>query len=122
MRSTMLWGVALAALAMLALSGNAEDKKPKYAIKEVMQKAHKGGLLKTVLSGSANKEQKDSLVEMYISLGQNKPPKGDDKSWKEKTEALLTAAKGVAKGDKEATGKLKKASNCMECHSVHRGS
>jgi cytochrome c553 len=48
-------------------------------------------------------------------MGQQKPPKGDEKAWKEKTDALLKATKD---GNKEAFGK---AVNCGACHGMHKG-
>ncbi|MER3416449.1 MAG: hypothetical protein C4297_09595 [Gemmataceae bacterium] len=100
----------------------AQDK-PKYTIKEVMEQAHKGGLLKQVLSGKAAKEDRDNLLEYYRALAANKPPRGDLKSWKQKTEALVNAAEALTMdaADKKALAALKKASNCMACHNVHRG-
>jgi hypothetical protein len=52
---------------------------------------------------------------MYEALAASKPPKGAEDSWKEKTTALLEAAKA---GDVD---KLKMASNCAACHKAHKG-
>src|SRR4030095_10850772 len=95
----------------------AQDK-PKYTIKEVMDAAHKKGKLRDkVTSGMASDEEKKQLVEYYEALAANKPPKGDDASWKEKTAELLAAAKEAAAGNLD---KLK-AINCGACHSAHKG-
>lgn len=51
---------------------------------------------------------------MFTSLGHNTPPKGEASDWKEKTGALVEAAK-EADADK-----LKKATNCMAGHSLHK--
>ena len=59
------------------------------------------------------------MVELYVALAQNKPAKGDKKAWDEKTQALVTAAKAVAKGDKDAVKKLMDANNCQTCHEAH---
>lgn len=114
-------GALAAASVGLGLVGAADDDKPKYTIKEVMKDAQKGGLYKKVAEGKASKEEKEKLIEYYVALGKQKPPKGDDKSWKEKTEALLTAAKACAKDEKGAGEKLAKAADCMTCHSSHKG-
>jgi hypothetical protein len=58
---------------------------------------------------------------MFTALAANKPPKGEEESWKEKTTALLTAAKDVAAGKDGAGDALGKAANCMECHKAHKG-
>src|SRR5436309_3496267 len=114
---------AVAALAVAVLAGldnfRAADA-PKNSIQDVMQQAHKGGLLKKVTEGKGSKQDKADLLEMYTDLSKNKPPKGDDKSWKAKTDPIVTAAKAVVAGDKGAEAKLKKAVDCMGCHSVHK--
>jgi hypothetical protein len=118
----MLGVAALFIAATVLVDGMAQDKS-KYTIKDVMKKAHKEGLLKTVLGGGASMADRESLAEMYTALGQNKPPKGDAASWKEKTDALAKDAKALVKDgkDKDAISGLKKSSNCMGCHSAHKG-
>lgn len=105
----------------LGIAGGA-DEKPKYTIKQVMVRAHEDGLLAKVLKGMANREEKDELVALYVALTQNKPPKGDVKSWQRKTTALLEAAKAVAKNDKDekAVAKLDDLTDCTQCHADHR--
>ena len=88
--------------------------KAKHTIGEVMKVAFKGGLCGKVAGGKASDAEKAQLVELFTSLAANKPPKGDEASWKEKTGALLAAAKA---GDGAA---LKKAANCAECHKAHK--
>jgi hypothetical protein len=99
---------------------NAEDK-PKHTIKEVMKACMKGGLCKKVADGKATEEEKAKLVECFEALAANKPPKGEDASWKEKTAALVAAAKDCAAGKEGAGAALGKAANCMGCHSAHKG-
>jgi hypothetical protein len=100
----------------------AQDKGAKYSIEDVMDLAHgKKGILKKVMSGGAEKADKEKLVELYVALGQNKPPKGSADSWKERTEALVVASKSVAKGEDAGIGALKKAVNCAGCHKLHKG-
>jgi hypothetical protein len=123
--SKQVWvSAALLALGMgcIGLFASAQDDKPKFTIKEVMEKAHKSKLCGKVADGKASKEEKDGLVEMYIALSQNKPPKGDAKSWETKTKALVEAAKECVKDDKVGGPKLKAAiDGCMSCHKVHKG-
>lgn len=110
--------VSILALSMFFLAGTngAQDKKePKYKISEVMKTAMKGGLCAKVAKGDASDEEKKQLIELFTALSQNTPPKGEADSWKEKTGALLAAAKA---DDGKA---LKKAANCGACHSVHKG-
>jgi hypothetical protein len=112
-----LFGVlALGAL----LGAGAQDKAPKD-IKEVMGVAHKKDtLLDKIKGGSASDDDKKKLLSLYEALAGFKQPKGDEKSWKDKTEALVAAAKEVVEKKDGALDKLKKASDCKACHSVHR--
>jgi hypothetical protein len=125
MRSGLKFGTA--ALLAVAFAGmtvlGAADDKPKYDIEAIMGKAHgenNDKLLKKVLSGKASDAEKKELLELYTELGKNKPPKGDAKDWKKKTDALVSAAKDVAGGKKEAEKGLEKAANCKTCHEAHR--
>jgi hypothetical protein len=61
------------------------------------------------------------LVDYYESLPLNKPPKGDAKEWKTKTEEIVKLAKAIQKGDKDAGAKLKAALNCAACHKIFKG-
>ncbi len=108
---------------MLTMTSGAQDKA-KHSIKEVMKACMaKGGpgLCGKVAGGTASDEEKKQFVEYIEALGSNKPPKGEDASWKEKTSALLAAAKDCAAGKSGATDALKAAANCMNCHSAHKG-
>ena len=116
--------LGLVILAGSQYSSAAQGSGPKYTIPDVMKKAHSGGnsLLSKVKSGKATQEEVKTLVEMYEALAKNKPPQGDDKSWKERTDALLEGAKLYADGKKDdALPKLTKASNCASCHKAHKG-
>jgi cytochrome c553 len=108
--------LALAVVASIGLGLVVAQDNPKYTIKEVMKEAHKSGLYKKVGEGKANKEEKEKLVELYTALPQNKPPKGDAAEWKKQTEAMLSAAKGSAKDDKDEQAKLLSIVKCQECH------
>jgi hypothetical protein len=112
--------IAVFGWAMIDVHTKAQEKA-KHSIKDVMQKAHKGGLMKKVAEGKATDAEKKELVEFYEALAANKPPKGDDASWKTKTAVLIAAAKAVAEG-KEGAGKtLLDSVKCMDCHSAHKG-
>ena len=103
-----------------ALSPVADDAKPKHAIKEVMADAHKSKLVNKVQDGQASKEEKEKLLGLYISLYENKPPKGDQASWNEKTGALVVAGAKVVLGQEGAADSLKAAANCGACHKAHK--
>jgi hypothetical protein len=123
MRMARLTVLALLALGIVGLGlGTAAFKaEPKYAIKDVMKEAMKGGLCKKVADGKADEAEKKKLVDLFTALSENKPPKGDAADWKTRTEALVKAAKACAAGDKDGPAALKKAANCKGCHDLHKG-
>ncbi|MCA9217639.1 MAG: hypothetical protein KDB27_31435 [Planctomycetales bacterium] len=103
------------------IAEDGEEQKPKHTIEQVMEKALKGGgLNKKVADGKASNEEKLQLLDMYISLLENKPPKGDNASWQKLAGATALAAAKVAVGRPGAEAELKKATNCKACHSEHK--
>ena len=112
--------VVVCGWAMLSMTSGAQDAK-KPTIKEVMQACMKGGLCKKVASGEGSADDKKKLAEMFTALHAAKPPKGEQASWDEKTNALLAAANDVIAGKEGAGAKLQAAANCMACHSAHKG-
>lgn len=118
-----VWTVAFAQEKDKEEKDGDKDKKPKYTIKDVMKKAHKGpdALLKKVESGKASKDEMKELVTMYKSLEMNKPPKGEEAAWKKRTKALVAAANAAIEEKKDASDLLKKATNCKNCHDAHKG-
>lgn len=125
MRPGLRFGAA--ALLAVAFAGmtvlGAADDKPKYTIETIMGKAHgenNDKLLKKVISGKASAAEKKELLELYTELAKNKPPKGDAKGWKQKNDALVSAAKDAVAGKKEADRGLEKAADCMACHDAHK--
>ena len=114
--------IALLAGAYFAPKAFADDEaKPKHTIKEVMKAAMgKGKLVAKVSSGEASDEEKKELLDMMISLVENKPPKGDMESWHNLAGAITLAAAKVAVGREDGIEALKAAANCKACHSVHK--
>ncbi len=102
--------------------GDDDDSKPKITIKDVMKKGFnkRKGLLPKVTKGSATDEEKKELHEMFVALSKNKPPRGEEESWKKFTGALVKAGKMVVDGDEKGVGMLKKAANCAACHKAHK--
>jgi hypothetical protein len=120
-----LWRFFMPALAVALVIGigvhQAADK-PKLKIEEIMEKAHDedNGLLKKILADKGTKADKQMLLDLYKDLALNKPPKGDAKSWEEKTKALVTAAQAAVSDAKDYKDQLKKAANCDACHKAHQ--
>lgn len=92
----------------------------KYPIKQVMKEAHKDGLLKKVTEGKASKEEKARLLELYTSLWDNAPPKGDEASWTKKTGTVVVAAAKALLEQEKALEGLKAAVDCKPCHDTHK--
>lgn len=117
-------GILLVAAAFgvggLMAAANAEDKASDDTIKQVMKKCMKGGLCKKVASGEASDDEKKELLKCFEAMAASKPPKGDEASWKEKTGALVSAAKLAVEGDAGAGKALKAAANCKSCHGAHK--
>ncbi|MDX1944090.1 MAG: hypothetical protein SFU86_01685 [Pirellulaceae bacterium] len=110
--------VVLAGYGAVCLTSSAEEKA---SIKEVMKVCMKGGLCKKVADGNASDDEKKQLVSLFTAMAAAKPPKGSDDSWKEKTTALVDAAKAAAEGKDGAGAALKAAANCAACHKEHKG-
>jgi len=100
--------------------GGAPAAKPKYTIKEVMQEAHKKGLLKTVLGGKATPDEKAKLLEYYVAMYEGKPKKGEPASWTKKSADALAAAAKLVVDPKANPAELKAAADCMGCHKEHK--
>lgn len=119
-------GAFLAAAVLLTGRIVAEEKgKAKYNIETIMEKAHKGGkksLRNRVLAGKVSDKELKQLVELYVELGKNTPPKGSKEAWKKKTDAVIAAVKKVEANpkDKAALMALGKATACAACHSEHK--
>jgi hypothetical protein len=108
--------VTFAVCWMAGVSRAADEKdKPKMTIKEAM-KLHKDKTHTKFQEGKATKEEKEKLIEAYTAMGQHKPPKGDEKDWKKRCDALVKAVKD---DDKDA---FKKAVDCKGCHDAHKKS
>ena len=89
-------------------------------IKEVMKIAHKDGLMKKVVGGSASDDEKKQLLDLYIDMLEGEPKKGDKAEFLAKTNALVVSAAKVLLGKEGAAAELEKTSNCMACHSKHK--
>ena len=101
---------------------SADDQAPvKHTIKQVMKGAHKEGLLKKVAAGNGNDYDKQELLDLYISLAQNEPPKGELDNWRTLTTNIVVAAAKVVVGRDGAGEELTQATKCGTCHKPHKG-
>ena len=123
MRIRLIVGSLVAAVVfgggVMAVNNNLVAPK---TIKEVMKIAHdkKDGLLKKVQDGSATDEEKKKLLDAYIDLLDGEPKKGEKADYLVKANALVVSAAKVVLGREGAMDELKKASDCMACHSKHK--
>jgi hypothetical protein len=62
--------------------------------------------------------QKKLLAE-YQTLATLKPPRGEEKSWKDKTGAVISALTDLVDG-KDALGRVHATTDCRACHDAHR--
>ncbi len=123
---SLLTVVALSLTCTAVMAQGAADAKPKYTIKEVMKGAHtpaKEGekpLRDIVLGGKATPEQKQQLLDFYISLAENEPPKGDKEAWAKKTAPVIVGAAMIVVGRENGADVLRRATNCAACHKDHK--
>ena len=115
-----LLSVCLAAQAASLTFSDDDPPKEKLTIKVIMKEAHKDGLIKKVATGKASEKETKRLHELYTEMAKLSPPKGDKKSWDEKTKALVDSAKAAVDKDPKFKTKLKNASNCSACHKIHK--
>ncbi len=114
--------IAFLAVALISVSAargvNYNAAAAKHSVKEVMKLANaKGGLLSKVVEGKASDDEKKQLLDLYVDMAEGEPKKGDTSEWKiHAGNAALSAAK-VVLGREGAVDELKKASDCMACHS-----
>jgi hypothetical protein len=118
-------GLVLGLLTCFLTNTAISADKEKNPIKEAMQKYHKAPkgtdpVSKRVSNGAGTKEELTAMVRAYTAMASAKPPQGDEKSWKEKSTALLNATQALQDGKPGALDQFKTAVNCKACHSVHK--
>ena len=109
--------VAGTALLVTSITIAAESK-----IDKIMKDSMKGetSLFKKVSLGKGTDEDTQKLLDYVKQLAAEKPSKGSEASWKEKTEALIKATEDVAAKKPDSLKALQKAGNCKACHTEHK--
>lgn len=122
-KSIAITALAVCLTAGITLTASAEDKKSAASIKDVMKEKFKGDTseIKKATKGELSKEQVASLLTAVKSMAGQKPKKGEEASWKEKCDALVSAVEKLEKGEAGAGDAVKAAANCKSCHDVHKG-
>jgi len=134
----MRFSLKLALLAGLAAgvtylgSANAADEAKLREIKGCMafQNKVRGDLGKQAKAKDVNwdsiQKQTKEWLKVAEDLGKNKPPKGDDASWKEQTTKYMTNVKAVdSAAEKKDADSFTKAlatigASCGACHGKHK--
>ncbi len=114
---------AFSGLGQAAVAQQPEAKEAdtaKLSIKEIMKVGHKDGLLKKILDGDATQEEKQLLLDLYITMFESKPEKGDLQSWQQLAGGSALAAAKVVVGRPDGIETLKVATNCKACHESHK--
>jgi hypothetical protein len=118
MKPTLFKSVFAAALALAVTAAFAAESKIGTVMKTVMKGDN--STYKTVCLGKGTEADAQKLATCLKGLAGTTPPKGDSKSWKEKTTALIQAADDVVAKKPGAATALQKAGNCKACHSEHK--
>lgn len=116
MRVRLIVGSLVAAVVLGSGAMAVHNVLAAKTVKEVMKIAHKDGLLKTVLAGTAKDEEKKQLLDLYIDMFEGEPKKGDKDEWKMQAGAATLSAAKVVVGREGALEELKKTSDCKSCH------
>jgi hypothetical protein len=115
MRALFASLVAMACVAiLLGVSGAGEEGK--YKTKEVMKAIMASKLGPKVFAGQGTKEENKKVLDYFIELHKNMPPKGDKDAWAKVTQTLVDTAKKIEAGEEKGSAKLAKLINCQGCH------
>jgi len=126
----MRTGAGILALLLFASGGAAsaqqgKKKEPppgKDPIKEIMLRTHKekGALVFKVRDAESSEEENKQLLAEYQKLATFKPPLGDAKSWKNRTDAAIAALQELVAKKSNAVERVRSATECSGCHNAHR--
>lgn len=112
------------AVVILVRSGCATHSasKPGKSIEKIMEEGFKGkeSLASRISKGQGNAADFALMASLTAELKLNHAPRGDLKSWTEKTTALNLAAIDLVNGKAGAAVDFKSAVNCKACHSLHK--
>ncbi len=119
MKFAMLFAATIVmASGNLSNENESSNADPENSISDVMKKGHAGGgsLLSKVKKDEATDEEKMELLNLYIDMLDNEPPKGDKDEWEALNQRIVVAAAKVALGREDSTEALVELTNCKNCH------
>lgn len=108
--------VAMVTVVILLGATGAGEGEPKYKIKDVMKKIMASKLGPKVFAGEGTKEENKQVLEYFVELHKNAPPKGEKDAWTKVTQTLVDTAKKIDSGEEKGSAKLAKLINCAGCH------
>lgn len=91
-------------------------------VKDLMDKTHKekGALIFLIRDAESSEADNKAILEVYKQLNALKPPTGDEKSWKSRTQNVMAAIQDVIDKKPGAVEKVRGATECQGCHNAHR--
>ena len=110
--------VAAAGLAFLGLGAGFQGAQ----IKAIMERSHKGkdNIASEVRHGRGKDEDVKKLLVEYKTMAALKPARGDAKSWKARTGAVIAALEDLVAKKPGSVDKVYSTTDCRNCHDVHR--
>ena len=101
----------------------AEAEAPtQMTIADIMRSIHEGKSSKAVLApqGKLSDDDLNQMLELYGLMVALPPPKGDKEHFKQVTQSLIAATKGLLAKSPGADDDFRAAVDCKSCHSQHR--
>lgn len=110
----------LALTVVLAAKAFAVDEEFK-PIEDAMKFAHKAPKVSDkIIDGTVSDEDLKKTLELYKTMADTKPPKGDAAAFKDKVAKLISATENVVAKKEGAGPAYKEVVNCKACHSDHK--
>jgi hypothetical protein len=123
-------GAGVVALLVLIPGGSLlaqqDKKKPgptgPRPVRDIMVKTHKekGALVFLVRDAESTDADNKKLLEIYQQLNMLKPPTGDEKGWKNRTDTVIKALQELIDKKPNAVEKVRQVTDCKGCHDAHR--
>lgn len=105
-------------LALLSLGASFQGNR----IKDIMTRSHKGrdNIASEVRNGRGTEDDQKKLRAEYQAIAALKPSRGDEKSWKAKTGAVIAALTDLIDKKPGALDRVHATTECRGCHEAHR--
>lgn len=115
-------GMHVGTAALLALLALFPQQQGNKVIKAMMERSHKGrdNPASELRNGRGTEEDAKKLLADYKMIAAQKPVRGDLKSWKSRTDAVIAALNDLIAKKPGAVDRLYSTTDCRACHDVHR--